>query len=149
MPRTALFLTLAMLGGVSSATAAKMDHPSPMPKVAVLMKSVVDKASTDLFTRAGNADPANGADQILPDAKGWTDIQADATRLKSIALELQSPKTGKIGEVNWMVQARAMESASTAALHAAVARNPGALAQAANDLSDTCSACHAVYKKQR
>ena len=148
MPRTALFLTLAMLGGVSGATAAKLDHPSPMPKVAVLMKSVVDKASTDLFNRAGNADPANGADQILPDAKGWAAITTDATRLKSIALDLQSPKTGKIREVNWMVQARAMESSASAALRASTSRNPGALAKAANDLADTCGACHAVYKKQ-
>jgi len=137
-----------MLGGVSGATAAKLDHPSPMPKVAVLMKSVVDKASTDLFNRAGNADPANGADQILPDAKGWAAITTDATRLKSIALDLQSPKTGKIREVNWMVQARAMESAASAALRASTSRNPGALAKAANDLADTCGACHAVYKKQ-
>ena len=126
MPRTALFLTLAMLGGVSGAMAAKLDHPSPMPKVAVLMKSVVDKASTDLFNRAGNADPANGADQILPDAKGWAAITTDATRLKSIALDLQSPKTGKIREINWMVQARAMESAASAALSASASRNPGA-----------------------
>ena len=110
---------------------------------------MVDKASNDLFRRAGDADPANGADQKLPDAKGWAAIQTDAVRINSIALALQSPKTGKIREVNWMVQARAMATASAAAGRAAASRNPAALAQAANDLSDTCSACHAVYKKQK
>ena len=146
-PKAAISGLLAVLvaGG---AIAAKLDHPSPMPKVAVLMKSVVDKASSDLFMRAGDADPANGADQKLPDAKGWSAAQADAARLQSIAAALQSPKTGKVKEINWMVQARAMAAASSAANKAALARDPAALAQAANDLADTCSACHAVYKKQ-
>lgn len=148
MSRNSAFFGLAVLIVAGGAAAAKLDHPSPMPKVAVLMKSVVDKASNDLFAQAGVADPANGADQKLPDAKGWAAIQADAARLESIAIALQSPKTGKTKEINWMVQARAMGAASSAAKKAALARDPGALAQAANDLADTCSACHAVYKKR-
>lgn len=148
MSRIPVAFALATVIGAGGAWAARMDSPSPMPKVAVLMKSVVDRASTNLFNRAGEADPANGADQKLPDARGWSQIRTDADRLKSIAVALQSPKTGKVREVNWMVQARAMESASAAAGQAAALRNPAALAQAANDLSDTCSACHAIYKKQ-
>jgi len=148
MSRTAAALAFAAAIGAGGALAARMDSPSPMPKVAVLMKSVVDRASTNLFNQAGAADPANGADQKLPDARGWSRIKTDADRLKSIALALQSPKTGKVHEINWMVQAKAMATASDAASKAAAMRNPAALAQAANDLSDTCSACHAIYKKQ-
>jgi len=149
MSRPALILALVLIGGAGSTAAARLDHPSPMPKVAVLMKSVVDRASTDIFNIAGEADPANGADQKLPDVKGWAAVQADAARLRSIALAMQSPSTGKVGEINWMVQSRAMASASAAIEQAAALRAPGALANAANDLSDTCSACHAVYKKQK
>lgn len=150
MPRTVAAMAVIFLVTAGAATAAvRTDRPSPMPKVAVLMKSVVDRASTDLFNRASEADPANGADQKLPGAKGWSQIETDALRLKSIGLALQSSRTGKVREINWMVQARAMTSASAAAAQAAASRNPAALAQAANDLADTCTACHAVYKKQK
>jgi cytochrome c556 len=149
MPRALPFaaLSLALVAGAALA-AAKPDTPTPMPKVQAQMKAVVDKTSTDLFNTAGAADPANGSDQQLPDAAGWTRIKADADKLKVVADWLQDPKNGKATEADWMKAAKSMSTLSAAASKAAAARDAKGLAQAANDLSDTCTACHSVYKKQ-
>jgi cytochrome c556 len=145
LPFAALLLPLA--AGAALA-AAKPNTPTPMPKVQAQMKAVVDKTSTDLFNTAGAADPANGPDQQLPDAAGWTRIKADADKLKVVADWLQDPKNGKTTEAAWMKSAKSMSALSAAASKAAAARDARGLAQAANDLSDTCTACHSVYKKQ-
>jgi cytochrome c556 len=145
MTRTLPFaaLSLALLAGAALAAAT----PSPMPQVQAQMKAVVDKASTDLFNTAGAADPANGPDQQLPDTAGWTRIKADADKLKAVADWLQDPKNGKPAAA-WMKAAQSMSALSAAASKAAAAHDAKGLAQAANDLSDTCTACHSVYKKQ-
>jgi hypothetical protein len=112
------------------------------------MKPLVDKTSSDLFNTAGEADPANGADQKVPDAAGWARLRGDADKLKGVADWLQKPANGKTTEPNWMMAAKAMSAHSAEAGKAAAAHDAKALAQAANDLSDTCTACHKYYKKQ-
>jgi hypothetical protein len=112
------------------------------------MKPLVDTTSTDLFNTAGEADPANGADQKVPDAAGWARLKSDADQLKQVADWMQDPKNGKAAEPNWMSAAKAMGAHSAAASKAAAAHDAKTLAQAANDLSDTCTACHKVYKQQ-
>jgi cytochrome c556 len=140
-------LSLALLAGAALA-AGEPNTPTSMPQVQAQMKAVVDKTSTDLFNTAGAADPANGPDQQLPDAAGWTRIKTDADKLKAAADWLQDPKNGKTAEPAWMKAAQSMSALSAAASKAAAAHDAKGLAQAANDLSDTCTACHSVYKKQ-
>jgi hypothetical protein len=140
-------LALALAAGVSLA-ATTTNTPTPMPAVKTQMKDLVDKASTDLFNVAGAADPANGTDQKLPDAAGWAHLKAEADQLKAAGDWLQQPANGKTSEPAWMKAAADMASLSAGAGKAAAAHDARALAQAANDLSDTCTACHKVYKKQ-
>jgi hypothetical protein len=58
------------------------------------------------------------------------------------------PANGKTTEPNWTAAAKAMSTHSATASKAAAAHDAKTLAQAANDLSDTCTQCHKVYKKQ-
>jgi cytochrome c556 len=140
-------LAALMLAGTAMA-AVKPNTPTPMPKVKAQMKRVVDKTSTELFNVAGEADPANGADQKLPDAAGWTKIKTDAEKLKGVADWMLKPANGKTTEANWVKYSKEMSALSAAAAKAAAARDAKALAQAANDLSDNCAGCHKIYKKQ-
>jgi len=138
----------ATLAAGAALGAVRPNTATPMPAVQAKMKAVVDKASTELFNTAGEADPANGPDQKLPDAAGWTKVKADADQLKGVADWLLQSKNGKTGEAKWTSAARSMASLSAAASKAAAAHDAKGLAKAANDLSDTCTACHSVYKKQ-
>lgn len=142
----AAILALACAGAAIAAVPA--NSPTPMPKVKTQMKQVVDKTSTDLFNVAGEADPANGSDQKLPTPAVWNRIKADADKLKAVGDMMQDPKVGKTTEAAWMQHAKDMSNLSAAASKAAAAKDAKALAQAANDLSDNCAACHKIYKKQ-
>ncbi|HEX3887176.1 MAG TPA: hypothetical protein VHW05_06725 [Phenylobacterium sp.] len=149
MPRTALLLALCIAAaGTTALSAVQPNTPTPMPQVKAKMKSIVDKTSTDLFNAAGEADPANGADAKKPDAAGWAKAKAQADQLKAVADWMLVPKNGKTGEPKWVKAAKDMSTLSAAASKAAVAHDAAGLAKAANDLSDTCTACHSVYKKQ-
>jgi hypothetical protein len=150
MIRPAHLLGVLILLGVGDAAlaAATPDTPAPMPKVKAQMKDVVDKASNDLFNIAGAADPANGPDQALPDAAGWARARGDADRLKRVADWLQQPANGPAAEAKWANSAKAMSVLAARASAAAAAHDAGNLAKAVNDLADTCTACHSVYKKQ-
>ena len=149
MSRTTPFIALAVVLAAGAAFAAvKPNTPTPMPKVKAQMKLVVDKTSTDLFNTAGEADPANGADQKRPDAAGWVRLKGDADKLKDVADWMLNPKNGTTTEANWTAAAKAMSSLSASASKAAADHDAKALAQAANDLSDTCTNCHKYYKKQ-
>ena len=140
-------LALAFAAGAAFA-ALKPNTPTPMPKVQAQMKDVVDKTSTDLFNTAGEADPANGPDAKAPNAAAWTRLKTDADKLKGVADWMLQPANGKTTEANWTAAAKAMSAQSALASKAAGAHDAKALAQAANDLSDTCTSCHKVYKKQ-
>lgn len=151
MLRKTIVLTCAlslMAGAALAAAAVPPNTPTPMPKVKAMMKPTVDKVSTELFNVASAADPENGPDQKLPDAKGWAKVKGDADKLHAIALKLQDPKIGKTNEPEWNKHAKVFADLTAAASKAAADKNAKALAQAANDMSDNCAACHKVYKKQ-
>jgi hypothetical protein len=150
MLRKSIILAAAVsLMAVAAVEAAVPPNtPTDMPKVKKLMKPTVDTTSTDLFNVASAADPENGPDQKLPDAKGWAKVKADADALHGVALKLQDPKIGKTTEPEWNKHAKVFADLSAAAGKAATDKNAKALAQAANDMSDNCAACHKVYKKQ-
>jgi hypothetical protein len=132
----------------SGAALAQPNTPTPMPEVKAQMKAKVDQASTELFNTAGQADPENGPDQKLPDAVGWAKAKAQADQIKAVADWMQQPKNGKTSEASWMTSSKAMSDLAAAASKAAAAHDAKALAKAANDLSDTCTACHSTYKQQ-
>jgi hypothetical protein len=142
-----LGLALGLMTGAAMAAVAP-NTPTPMPQVKKMMKPGVDKTSTELFNVASMADPANGPDQKLPDAKGWAKVKSDADKLHAVALKLQDPKIGKTTEPEWNKHAKVFVDLTAAASKAAAAKDAKALAQTANDMSDNCAACHKVYKKQ-
>ena len=147
--KSIIFAAAISLMSVAAVEAAVAPNtPTPMPKVKASMKTIVDKTSTDLFNVASMADPENGPDQKLPDAKGWAQMKTDADKLHKVALSLQDPKIGKTNEPEWNKHAKAFADLTDVAAKAATDKNPKALAQAANDMSDNCAACHKVYKKQ-
>jgi hypothetical protein len=145
---TTFALMAAALAGGAAYAAAKPNTPTPMPAVQAKMKAIVDKASTDLFNVAAEADPENGPDQKLPGAQGWATVKVEAGQLKAVADWMLQPKNGKTAESRWTASAKAMSDLSAAAGKAAAAHDAKALAKVANDLSDTCTACHSVYKPQ-
>jgi cytochrome c556 len=146
--RLTALIVLASLAAGTALAAVPPNTPTPMPAVKTKMKAVVDKTSTELFNIAGEADPANGADQKLPKPATWNKVKLDADKLKAVGDWLQDPKAGKTTEAAWMKHAKEMSALSAAASQAAAAKDAKALAQAANDLSDNCAACHKIYKKQ-
>ena len=148
LPKASFIAVALLLCAGAALSAAAPNTPTPMPKVQAQMKDVVDKTSTDLFNTAGEADPANGPDAKAPDATGWTRLKADADKLKGVADWMLQPANGKTTEANWTAAAKAMSAQSALVSKAAAAHDAKALAQAANDLSDTCTSCHKVYKKQ-
>ena len=149
MPRLLPIAVLGLALATGAAVAAVTPNTAtPLPAVKARMKAVVDKTSTHLFNTAGEADPANGDDAKTLDAAAWSRLKADAVKLKGVADWLLVPANGKAAEPNWTAAAKAMSAQSAAAAKAAAAHDAKALAEAANDLSDTCTQCHKVYKKQ-
>ena len=109
------------------------------------MKTVVDPASNTLFAVGGEVDPANGPDAAKVGSARWDEAGVAAAKLEAVAAALQQPGRAK-DKGPWMTFAKQMATTAGAASKAARARNGAGLAQAANDLSDTCSACHAKYR---
>ena len=131
-------LPLAVL--VLAATVGAQAAPAPSE-----MKTIVDPASNTLFAVGGEVDPSNGPDAAKVPAARWAEAGAAAAKLQAVSAHLQQPGQAK-DQGPWMVFAKAMAKQSADA-EAAVAAHDGAkLAQAANDLGDTCSGCHAKYK---
>jgi len=115
------------------------------PSIKEAMKTIVEPASNTLFSVGGEVDPANGPDGAkTPDAR-WRAGADAAGKLKSVGLAMQSADAVRPGE-DWIKSAKAMAEISDAAEAAAKAKDGAKLAQAANDLGDTCTACHTRYK---
>ena len=108
------------------------------------MKTVVDPASTVLFTVGGEADPANDPKPHLTDAR-WAEAAAAAQKLKTAAAALAEPGMAKDQGV-WLSDAKTMGDIADTALKAANAKDGAALSTAANNLGDSCTTCHTVYK---
>lgn len=139
MPRP-LIVTVLVLALAGAAQAA---GDSPVKRQ---MNAVVGPASGALFGIAGEVDPANGPDAAKVAAKRWMEAANASASLQKAAVAMQGPGYAKDKGL-WMVQAKKMAAISQAATAAAKQRNGAALSQAANDLSDVCSACHAKYRR--
>jgi hypothetical protein len=137
MPKALALAALALAAAIA-AEAAGAAPPSEM-------KTVVDPASTLLFAIGGEVDPANGPDAAKVPAARWDEAAAAAGRLAAVAGHLQSPEQAR-DQGAWMDSAKAMARQAATAAKAAKAHDGATLAQAANDLGDTCSACHGKYK---
>jgi cytochrome c556 len=129
-------LVLALAGTAEAAPAASMKQQ---------MKTVVEPASSTLFAVGGEVDPANGPDATKVPGRRWTDAATAAALLRRSAAALQTPAYAKDNGV-WIMEAKKMAAISAVAASAARSRNGRVLSQAANDLSDVCSACHAAYR---
>jgi hypothetical protein len=132
--------TLALAALVLAAAVAVQAAPAPSE-----MKTIVDPAANALFAVGGEVDPANGPDAAKVPAARWAGAGAAAAKLHAVSLHLQQPDQAK-DQGPWLVFAKAMAKQSADAAAAAEAHDGAKLAQAANDLGDTCSGCHAKYK---
>ena len=110
------------------------------------MKQVVDPATNTIFAVGGDVDPANGPDAAKVPAARWAEALAAAQKLKASAADLTGPQK-QPGEV-WTKSAADFAKLAADAERAAQAKDGAAFSKAANDLGDTCTACHSKYKKQ-
>lgn len=132
---------LAVVAALALAGAA------PKPTVKTLMSTVVDPASNLVFAVQGDVDPENGPDAAKTPAARWAEGGAAAARLAAAAQSLEQPGLAK-DEKLWKAEAEKMARAAERAGSAALAHDGAQFSAAANDLSDTCSGCHARYKPQ-
>ena len=138
---------LSLMGAALVVAAGGAFGAPAQPSIKQQMKSIVDGASTAVFGIAGDADPANGPPPPVIAAPRWEAAADAAGKLKGVGLSLQDPARAK-DQGDWMTFAKQFTDLSDAAAKAAAAHDGAALAKAANDLSDNCSACHAKYKPQ-
>ena len=110
------------------------------------MKQVVAPATNTIFAVGGDVDPANGPDAAKVPAARWAEALAAAQKLKASAADLTGPQK-QPGEV-WTKSAADFAKLAADAERAAQAKDGAAFSKAANDLGDTCTACHSKYKKQ-
>lgn len=110
------------------------------------MKSVVDPATNTIFAVGGDVDPANGPDAAKVEASRWAEALAASTKLKAAAVDLVGPQK-QAGDV-WAKSAADFARLAADAERAAQKKDGAAFSKAANDLGDTCTACHSKYKKQ-
>lgn len=138
--RSTTFAALLCLAVSSSAIAAGMTLQEEM-------KAVVDPATNTLFAVGGDVDPANGPDAAKVPAARWAEALAAARKLKGPAANLNTPENKKRGEV-WSKSAADFAKLVADAEAAAAKKDGAAFSKAANDLGDTCTACHSKFKKQ-
>ena len=110
------------------------------------MKAVVDPATKTIFAVGGDVDPANGPDAAKVPAARWAEALAASQKLRASAAHLVGPQK-QPGEV-WTKSAADFARLAADAEKAAMAKDGAGFSKAANDLGDTCTACHSKYKKQ-
>jgi cytochrome c556 len=110
------------------------------------MKQVVDPATNTIFAVGGDVDPANGSDAAKVPAARWAEALAAAQKLKASAAILTGPQ--KQPGAEWTKSAADFAKLASDAEAAAKKKDGAAFSKAANDLGDTCTACHSKYKKQ-
>ena len=110
------------------------------------MKTVVDPATNTIFAVGGEVDPANGPDAAKVPASQWAEALAASTKLKASAVDLGGPQK-QPGDV-WAKSAADFAKLAADAEKAAQKKDGAGFSKAANDLGDTCTACHSKYKKQ-
>lgn len=117
------------------------------PSVKDEMKAVVDPATNTIFAIGGDVDPANGPDAAKVPAARWAEALAAARKLEGPAASLNSVANKAKGPV-WASSAADFARLVSDAENAAMKKDGAAFSKVANDLGDTCAACHAKFKKQ-
>lgn len=139
-PKSAVLAIAGLLAICSAAEAAALT-------VKEEMKQFVEPLSNTLFAVGGEADPANGPDAPKVTDQRWDEAAKAADTMTRVAEAMTEQDRAKPGP-EWATLAKQMHDISERALNAAKTRDGAGLAQAANDLSDNCSACHAKFKPQ-
>ncbi|WP_394763693.1 cytochrome c [Phenylobacterium sp.] len=133
---------LAVILGLSLAGAAFAADMSVRDQ----MKTVVEPGASTLFAVGGEVDPANGPDAAtVPEAR-WDEALKAAKALKGVGADLTGSQK-KPGE-EWAKAAADFATLADDAVKAATKKDGAGFSKAANDLGDTCTACHSKYKKQ-
>ena len=91
-------------------------------------------------------DPDNGPSAAPVSAARWAAAADAADKLKEASALMLEPAS--LREGTWRADAETMAALSAKAASAARAKDGKTLTQAANDLGDTCTSCHAKYKPQ-
>lgn len=136
LPSCALILSLSLAG---AALAADMT-------VKTEMKEVVDPATNIIFAVGGEVDPSNGPDAAKVTAARWAEALKASKALKVAAGHLSGPQK-QPGEA-WTKSAADFARLAGDAEKAALQKDGAGFSKAANDLGDTCTACHSKYKDQ-
>ena len=110
------------------------------------MKSVVEPGANTIFAVGGDVDPANGPDAAKVPATRWDEALKAAKALTGVAADLNGSQK-KPGD-EWTKAAADFAKLAADAETAAMKKDGGAFSKAANDLGDTCTACHSKYKAQ-
>ena len=131
-----LILALSLAGAALAADMSVKDQ----------MKTVVDGAANTIFAVGGDVDPANGPDAAKVPATRWAEALKAAQALKTVAVDLNGPLKQPGDE--WTKAAADFAKLAADAEKAAMKKDGAGFSKAANDLGDTCTACHSKYKKQ-
>jgi cytochrome c556 len=132
----ALILSLSLAGGALAAGMTVKDE----------MKTVVEPGANTIFAVGGDVDPANGPDAAKVPAARWDEALKAAAALKGVAADLNGAQK-KPGE-DWTKAAADFAKLAADAETAAMKKDGAGFSKAANDLGDTCTACHSKYKQQ-
>jgi cytochrome c556 len=133
----ALVLSLSLAGAALAAGMSIKDE----------MKTIVDPATTTIFSVGGDVDPANGPDAAKAPAARWAEALAAAQQLKGPAALLNTAENKAKGPV-WTAAAADFAKLAADAEAAAQKKDGAAFSKAANDMGDTCTACHSKFKAQ-
>jgi cytochrome c556 len=132
---------VAAVSVLSLALAACRDDGPVVPAATTkfVMTSVTDPSSKVVFEAA--AEPPK-------DAAGWDAVQSGAQATADSARRLIRAVRGG-NKSDWVDQANDLISAAGSAAAAAAARDPQALASAADALNGTCESCHKRFQSKQ
>jgi cytochrome c556 len=117
------------------------------PTVKDEMKSVVEPTTNVIFAVGGEVDPSNGPDAAKVAAERWQSAAEAGARLEAIGVAMLAPDQARPGD-EWAKDAKQLRDLAETVERAAKVKDGAMLSAAANDLGDTCTACHSKYKTQ-
>jgi len=148
------WVTPAAATEVPTASAAAAAHPVTVPPtfapapshtVQQIMVGLVDPAADGIWNSAGAIVTATSDETWAPSSDtDWERLEGHARALARGADALVDPVRVN-GREDWAVPARALRTASVAALRAAQRRDTSAIYAASEQLLDACQQCHKHY----
>lgn len=120
-------------------------EPRPSHTVQQLMVGVVDPAADGIWNSAGSIVTGTSEETWAPSTDtDWQRLEGHARALARGADALLDPARVN-GRAEWIAPARALRTASAAALAAAQQRDTPAIYAASEQLLDACQQCHRHY----